>query len=92
MTHDTDALKTLLAGAIVQYGCGRNHVHIGDLPEIEVAESGLWAIRFELVTCPDCEADRTGWIPPSRIQAIWGQTGEDSKRARLGEIILERLP
>jgi hypothetical protein len=71
-----DALSEALSGAIVEYRCVKNpeHVHILTIPEAAESVDSTKGIRFGDVTCPLCESERTGWIPPSHIRGIWWET------------------
>jgi hypothetical protein len=57
---------------VIEYRCPthKEHVHGAALPEPERFER-LRGFIFGDVTCPSCEAVRTGWIPPMHIHAIW---------------------
>lgn len=69
-----DPLSEALSGAIVEYRCARNHVHILTIPEAATSVDATKGIRFGDIICPTCETYRTGWIPPSRIRAILWET------------------
>jgi hypothetical protein len=81
-----DPLSEALSGAIVEYHCpAANHVHILTIPEAAVTVDSAKGIRFGNVTCPICESELTGWIPPSHIRGIWWETAtkeEVQRRAR----------
>jgi hypothetical protein len=77
-----DPLSAAISGALVEYHCAKNHVHTLTIPEAAEALDSTKGIRFGDVICPICERDRTGWIPPSRIRAIWWETATKEEVAR----------
>lgn len=65
---------------VVEYRCYKNHVHLESIPDMPESTGRFRGLRFGDATCPFCEADRTGWIPPSKIWALWWELPADALR------------
>lgn len=74
-----DTLSEALSGAMIEYHCGQNHVHVLTIPEGARSVDSDEGIDFGTITCPHCEREQVGWIPPSHIRGIWW--GEAAKEA-----------